>query len=126
MTDLPRSFRRIRLELARTKDHPTGDPQTGYEIVAPLDGDGKLDAAAWKDFKDHCRVRRFRRGDEDLGHLVRHGANWAFHYDLDGDEEDESGYRLGSERFVIGEYMSIHDADDDEMMTYQVVSVEHI
>ncbi|MEZ5801790.1 MAG: hypothetical protein R3D29_16630 [Nitratireductor sp.] len=31
-------------------------------------------------------------------------AKWAFHYDIFGDEDDdETGYRFSSERFVVGE-----------------------
>ena len=39
---------RIRLELARTKDTPEGDPAHGYEFIAPLGADGHIDAEAWK------------------------------------------------------------------------------
>jgi hypothetical protein len=127
--DLPRSFRRVRLELARTPDHPTGDHLLGYEIVAPLDDQGLLDAELWKQHRDHCRVRRFREGEPDeVGHLV-HGSGrsgWAFRYDITGDDADEAGYRLSSEKFVVGEYVSIFDADDEELRAYQVVSVEHL
>jgi len=39
---LPKVFKRIRLELARSKEFPTGSSQHGYEFVAPLDGSGDL------------------------------------------------------------------------------------
>jgi hypothetical protein len=128
--ELPRAFHRIRLELARTAEHPTGDHQLGYELVVPLADDGTIDAALWREYRDHCRVRRFRAGEPDeFGHVVRHGGRgggWAFRYDVDGEGGDEAGYRLSSERFVVGEYISIYDADDETLHAYQVVSAEHL
>jgi hypothetical protein len=125
MTILPRTFRRIRLELAREPAHPGGDRRHGYVFVAPLDGDGRLDAKAWKTYRDECRVVRFRANDEDIGHLIQtNGGDWAFRYDVAGDEEDEAGFRFANERFVVGEYVSIKEAD--AMRTFRVLSVEHI
>jgi hypothetical protein len=121
---LPRSFRKIRLELAREKGHPAGSASHGYIIVAPLDRDRRFDPVAWKEHRDACRVVRFRPGeDDDIGHLVhRPGGSWAFHYDIRGDEDDETGYHFQDERFEIGEYVSIREAD--MIHTYRVVSVE--
>ena len=53
------TFQHIRLELARDADHPHGDSANGYDLVAPLDGDGRLDLAACRAEPDRCRVRRF-------------------------------------------------------------------
>jgi hypothetical protein len=123
---LPRSFRKIRLELAREKGHPAGSAGRGYIIVAPLDQERRFDAAAWKEHRDACRVVRFRSGeDDDIGHLVhRPGGSWAFHYDLHGDENDESGYRFQDECFDVGEYVSVREADATH--TYRVISVESV
>jgi len=49
----------ITLHLARCKEYPEGSPNSGYEIVAPLDATGMLDSAEWKEKRDQCRVRRF-------------------------------------------------------------------
>jgi hypothetical protein len=89
---LPRSFRKIRLELAREKGRPAGSASSGYIIVAPLDQDRRFDPEVWKEYRDACRVVRFRPGeDDDIGHLVhRRGGSWAFHYDIRGDEDDEA------------------------------------
>lgn len=123
MTDKS-GLKKIRLNLARTHDFPNGSNRHGYEFAAPLNADGHIDAAAWKTLRDHCRVRRFWGGEEeDLGHLLhRPGGSWAFHYDIGGDEDDESGYRFGSHAFRPGEYVSIRD-DDGELHTFQVVTV---
>lgn len=117
----------IRLNLARTKDFPDGSARHYYRFTAPLDADGHLDAAAWKTHRDRCRVVRSWAGEEeDIGHLVhRPGGSWGFHYDLGGDEGDESGFKLNSHRFVPGEYVSIRD-DEGELNTFRVVTVDDV
>lgn len=132
MTKLPHGLKRIRLNLARSKEHPGGSARHGYEFVAPLDGTDHIDVAEWKKHREHCRVRRFWEGEPDeIGHLVHRGGKaggqWAFHYDIrdsdDDPEDDEAGYRFGAHAFVPGEYVSIRD-EDGELHTFQVVSVE--
>ncbi len=118
---------KIRLELARTHEHPQGDGGIGYEFTAPLDDTGHIQPELWHKSKDRCRVRRFRRGEEDdIGHLVRRpGGSWAFHYDILSDNEgDESGYRFGDHVFKPGEYVSV--SEDDELQTYRVVRVDEL
>ena len=123
---LPRQFRRIRIELAREPGHPEGSRQHGYTLIAPLDARDRIDLDLWKLHRDACRVVRFRPDEEDeIGHLVRKpNGDWVFHYDVRGNEEDEAGYRLGSEHFIIGEYVSIHE--EGSLHTFQVTSVEHV
>ena len=128
MTTLPHSFKRIRLNLARSKEFPTGSSRHGYEFVAPLDADGHIDVALWRAHRDHCRVRRFWQNEDDEVGLLEHKSGgphgrWVFDYDPEADEDDESGYRFGAHVFRPGEYVSIR-GNDDEMHTYQVVSVE--
>jgi hypothetical protein len=116
---------RIHLELARTRNHPQGTRDIGYDFVAPLDDAGRIDANLWHKAKDKCRVRRFRPNEsDDIGHLVRKpGGSWAFHYDIRSDEEeDEGGYRFADHIFKPGEYVSIRE--DDELLTYRVMRVE--
>jgi hypothetical protein len=126
MTDLKEvtpKFRHVRLLLAREKGHPVGDMEEGYDLLAPLDSDGRLDAAEWKSHQAACRVRRFRPGEEDrIGRLRRKpGGQWYFDY-AQGDSDDEIGFHLDEERFVTGEYVSI--PRDGTMHTYQVARVE--
>ena len=118
-------MKRIRLELARDHDFPSGSPLHGYEFIAPLDDKGKIEAAGWRDNRDKCRVKRFwGRDPDELGHLTRKpGGAWAFHYDIHGDEDDdETGYRFGDHAFVPGEYVSIRE-HDDSLRTFRIVSV---
>ncbi|KZM51642.1 hypothetical protein [Labrenzia sp. OB1] len=126
MGDHP-ALKKIRLNLARTKEFPQGSARHGYEFAAPLDETGHIDAALWKKERDHCRVRRFWGGEEEeIGHLIhRPGGSWAFHYDIDGDDDDEAGYRFGAHAFNPGEYVSIKDEDGD-LHTFQVVTVQPV
>src|SRR5262245_60460611 len=93
---LPSSFHRIRLELARETRHRQGDAATCYSLIAPLDGDGRIDANLWYQYREFCRVVRFRPEEEDdVGHLVRkQGGGFAFRYDIRGDQEEETGYHF--------------------------------
>jgi hypothetical protein len=123
--DFSMTLKKIRLELARDREHPEGSNRHGYEFVGPLDAEGHLDAADWKKHRERCRVKRFwLNEDDEMGHLVRKpGGHWAFHYEGDSDD-DESGYRLGDHKFAVGEYVSIREHDEDVMRTFRVVRVE--
>lgn len=124
LKDLTPKFRHVRLLLARGKDHPAGDREEGYDLLVPLDAEGRLDAAEWKAHQGLCRVRHFRAGEEDrIGRLRRKpGGTWYLDY-VEGDEsDDEIGFRLGEERFVTGEYVSI--GSGAALLTYQVARVE--
>jgi hypothetical protein len=129
MAQLPHVLKRIRLNLARSKQFPNGSSRHGYEFVAPLDGDGHIDVELWRKHRAHCRVRRFWNGERDeIGMLVHksggkeHGR-WVFDYDQAAETDDEAGYRFGAHAFRPGEYVSIRDEDGD-MHTFQVASVE--
>lgn len=123
MNTLPRSFQHVRLVLAREKGAPEGDSHNGYDLVVPLDDENRLDPAEWKEHRALCRVRRFQPGQADMIGLLRRkpGGHWFIDYDAQESDDDEAGYRLGDERFVPGEYVSIHDRE--AMHTYVVVSV---
>ncbi|MBI2713387.1 MAG: hypothetical protein HYX37_02890 [Rhizobiales bacterium] len=129
MTTLPHTLKRIRLNLARSKEFPQGSPRHGYEFVAPLDGNGHIDVALWRAHREHCRVRRFWEGQDDEIGLVVHKpggpehARWVFDYDQTAEDDDESGYRFGTHAFRTGEYVSIRD-EDGEMHTFVVAAVE--
>jgi hypothetical protein len=117
----------IRLNLARTREFPDGSDRHYYRFTAPLDADGRLDPEGWREHRDRCRVVRSWAGEEeDIGHLVhRPGGSWGFHYDIGGDEGDESGFKLATHRFVPGEYVSIRD-EDGEMQTFVVTSTDAV
>lgn len=129
MTNLPHTFKRIRLNLARSKEFPNGSAKHGYEFVAPLDAKGHIDVERWKAERAHCRVRRFWEGEDDQVGFVVHKAGgpeharWVFDYDQTAEDDDESGYRFGTHAFRTGEFVSVRD-EDGEMHTFVVASVE--
>jgi hypothetical protein len=126
---LPHAFKRIRLNLARSKEFPAGSTRHGYEFVAPLDDQGRIDPHLWQQHRDHCRVRRFWDGEDDqIGGLVhkpggKEHARWIFDYNVKRADDDESGYRFGAHAFIAGEYVSITDAEG-EIHTFRVASVQ--
>jgi hypothetical protein len=121
--DLTPNFRHVKLLLARAEGHPQGEPGEGYDLLVPLDDNGRLDADTWRKHQSACRVRRFtREGDARIGRLRRKpGGQWYFDYEA-GESDDEIGFRLGDERFMTGEYVSVGRAHT--MRTYQVARVE--
>jgi len=121
-------FKRIRLNLARSKDHPEGSKSCGYELIAPLDLHGMVDIEAWKKRRHLCSVRRFWDHEEDkIGRLVHksggaNGATWIFDYNEDRLDDDEAGYRFDTHRFAPGEYVTLRDQEGSH--TFGVASVE--
>lgn len=107
------TLKQVRLELARDHDHPNGSREHGYDLIAPLDEQGHLDAAEWKKNRDRCRVRRFWAGEpNEIGHLVhRPGGTWAFDYNPKSKSDDKSGFKFDKHRFVPGEYVSLTEHD---------------
>ena len=125
MTDLPPEFQQIHLELARERDHPQGSRRIGYDLVAPLDAEKRISAELWRRHRDDCRVRRFTEGqDAAHGRLARRpGGSWYFDFDPARAADDQQGFRIGEEHFVLGEYVSVAD-EHGAMRTYRVVFVE--
>lgn len=122
------AFRKIKLDEAPAKGAPSGPPVGGYEFFAPLDEEGRIHLETWKKERARCFVHRLERGAiVERGLLVHRpggagGATWAFDYDPDGTEDDETGYRFGAHAFTPGEYVSVRD-DEGVMRTYRVSSV---
>lgn len=116
----------IRLELAREAAHPGGASDEGYDIVAPLDTDGRLDGKALGTRPDGGHVRRFSHNETVSAGRLRHGPGGRWLLDMDeGDAEDAIGFRFGDERFVTGEYVSL-GLPSGEQHTYVVTSVVEV
>ena len=118
------TLRRIRLELARSAEHPEGSARHGYAFVAPLTDDGLLDPEGWKESRADCTVRRFWPGEDDEhGHLVHHrGHTWAFRYAGTDERDEEPIFAFDRHRFVAGEYVSITEHDGVQR-TFRVAEV---
>jgi hypothetical protein len=119
-------FHHIRLELAREADHPAGDPTEGYDIVAPLDAEGRLDGDALRAEPGRDHVRRFSGSQTAGTGRLRHGPGGRWTLDLEGSEEEDAlGFRFGDERFVAGEYVSLTLPSGDQH-TYVVARVAEV
>ena len=120
---------RVVMRLGRNPDagFPDGDDHYGYVVVAPLDKEGKLDIELWRANKKACTVNRFSpdRADDADGWLTHRGSHWYFHYDEDDEGPDEPVHRLGDHRLRTGEYLTIHEADGDDL-TYKITEARPI
>lgn len=117
------TLKRIRLELARTKDFPDGSHEHGYEFTAPLKADGHLDPEGWKELAQVCSVHRFWGKDApETGILLRTRKGvWVFSYEI-GEDDDEPIFRFDRHAFVEGEYVSVTE-HDGVTRPFKVVSV---
>ena len=116
----------VRLELARSKEHPNGSARHGYEFVAPLDAGGHLSSEEWKKNKAKCTVRRFTAGtDDETGLLIDVGRGWHFDYDAHDTDDDEPLFKLDRHTISQGEYLSITE-HDGVMRTFKIVSVRAV
>jgi len=125
----PSSLRKVKLNAARSKLFPDGSIRHGYDFVAPLTPDGRIDLVSWKAHRGECFVHRFW-GDEPAERgLLAHraggpgGSTWVFELGTGSKlDEEETGFRFGDHVFRAGEYVSIREEDGD-LVTFRVVSV---
>ena len=116
---------RIVMRLARNPgtEFAGGDDHRGYTLVAPLDGQGKLDAEAFARDAAACTVHRFAPEEDAVdGVLGRRASQWFFNYGEEDDLADEPVYRLGDHVFAVGEYVTITD-EDGRPLTYKVTDL---
>ena len=129
MTRLPHVLKRIRLNLARSKEFPDGLGRHGYEFVAPLDADGHIDPSCGGNIASIAACagsgRRRRRDRPPRAQAGRRGA-CALGVRLRRDRRRTTtrpAIASATTPSRTGEYVSIRD-EDGEMHTFQVVSVE--
>jgi hypothetical protein len=120
---------RVVMRLARNPDagFPDGDDHHGYVITAPLDRAGRLDPTLWRERKKDCTVVRFKPGEahDADGWLTHRGEHWYLHYDENDEGPDEPVYRLGDHRLRLGDYLTIHEADGDDL-TYKITEARPV
>ena len=123
------SLTRVVMRLGRNPDagFPDGDNDQGYVVVAPLDKDGRLDLDLWRANKADCTVDRFSPAPAEKadGWLTHRGSHWFFHYDEEGEGPDEPVYRLGDHTLRLGDYLTIHEADGDDL-TYKITETTSV
>jgi len=116
------TWTRIRLEVARSHDFPTGSTRHGYEMVLPLLADGRIDEKALKATPEPATVHRFWEGEGDAVGQVKHQrGRWIIVYDPGG-PEDEPLHRFAEHRFRVGEYVSVREGAHAEH-AFKVVDV---
>ena len=111
----------IRLELAGTRDFPTGSVGRAYLIHVPLNGNGRIDEAALARNPHRATVRRYWSTDPDeRGYVVRADGGWALR--CDGKPERllsiGDGLAPGSEVAVTG--------PDGQSLPFRVSSVRRL
>jgi len=121
-------LKKVTLNAARSKEFPDGSIRHGYELLAPLTPEGRIDVEAWKSRRGECFVHRFWGDEPQLSGLLVHrpggrgGSTWTFEYGRGIDlTDDEDGYRLGDHIFKVGEYVSVRE--EGQLRPFRVVSV---
>jgi len=116
------SWKRVRLELARSHDFPEGSTRHGYEMVLPLASDDRVDEKALAAAPQIATVHRFWEGEGDaVGQIERVGGQWRISYST-GHVDDEPLHRFSAHRFRQGEYVSVRTAEGHEH-AFKVVAV---
>ncbi len=117
---------RIRIELARSHESPAGSSRHGYILTLPLDDEARFDLAAFERIPEISTVHRFWEGEGDeIGQLMRIGADrWAFSYRI-GTVDDEAIPRLAEHVFRPGEYISVREPDG-RMLPFRVVELRPV
>ena len=122
------TLRKVTLHAARSKEFPDGSIRHGYDFVAPLTEDGRIDLDAWKAHRGECFAHRFWAGEPTMqGRLVHRagglgGSTWAFEWKKGARDEEEEGFRFGDHAFKVGEYVSVREAEG-QLLTFRVVNV---
>ena len=123
-------LRKVTLHAARSKAFPDGSIRHGYDFVAPLTEEARIDVEAWKEHRSECFAHRFWADEPAMRGLLVHraggrgGSTWAFEWKTPraaANDEDE-GFRFGDHLFKVGEYVSIREAEGD-LVTFRVASV---
>ncbi len=123
-------LRKVTLYAARSKEFPDGSMRHGYDFVAPLTEEGRIDVGTWKEHRGECFAHRFWAGEPAMQGLIVHraggrgGSTWAFEWKgpraAAFDEDD--GFRFADHAFRVGEYVSVREAEG-ELLTFRVASI---
>jgi hypothetical protein len=123
------TLRKVTLHAARSKEFPEGSIRHGYDFVAPLREDGRIDLGAWKAHRGECFAHRFWAGEPTMQGLLVHragglgGSTWAFEWKSPrAADQEEEGFRFADHAFQVGEYVSVREPDGG-LLTFRVVSV---
>jgi hypothetical protein len=124
------TLRKVTLHAARSKEFPDGSIRHGYDFVAPLTEEGRIDLDAWKEHRGECFAHRFWAGEPTMQGVLVHraggrgGSTWAFEWKTPraATSDEDEGFRFGDHAFKVGEYVSVGEAEG-ELLTFRVTSV---
>jgi hypothetical protein len=110
----------IRLELARTRDFPSGSVSRGFLIRVPLTKNGSIDEATLAGAPQKATVRRFWSTEPDeSGRMVRVDGHWALRCNGKPDR------LLSTHSLGLGEEVAIIDSDGAPLR-FRVASVRQL
>jgi len=102
------NWKRIRLELTRTADFPTGSVSRGYLLRLPLDDTDRIDPLAVADKPHLATVQRYWSSEPDeVGGLVHTEDGWALRCNGNPDRM----LQVGNKPILLGQQLSVTDAD---------------
>lgn len=109
------TWKTIRLELARTPKFPQGSAAHAYVRRLPIDDNGMIERGEMKHPTESPVVRRLWPNEQDrAGVVINQRAGWAFSYEA-GDAEDEGIFHLEHHPIILGEYLTITEADGQRL-----------
>ncbi|MBV8107970.1 MAG: hypothetical protein JO223_25795 [Hyphomicrobiales bacterium] len=125
------ALRKVTLNAARSREFPEGSIRHGYDFIAPLTPEGRIDLEAWKAHRGECFAHRFWAGEPTMQGLLVHragglgGSTWTLEWmgaRGSGAVDEDEGYRFADHLFKVGEYVSVREPEG-AMLTFRVVSV---
>ena len=112
-------WKKIRLELARTRDFPAGSVSRGFLISLPLDRDGHIDDEALSIKPHRATVRRYWSNEaEESGNVIPLAGGWALRCNGGPDRM----LLLGGHSIRLGEQVSVLDGDG-AVLPFTVASI---
>ena len=106
------NWKTIRLELAGTREFPTGSVSRAFLLRLPLHEDGSIDESEFVNNPSRATVRRFWPSEPDRsGAIVRANGALAFRYGSD----DLRTCLFPSQRIRLGEEVVVKSSDGREL-----------
>ena len=108
------NWQTIRLELASTREFPTGSAGRAFLLRLPLLDDGSIDEEEVARRPSRATVRRFWASEPDSsGHIVRCPGGWECRCGLPGHEQP--AYRLSSQLLRLGGEVKMMDPNGRQL-----------
>lgn len=112
-------WKKIRLELARTKGFPTGSVSRGYLVQLPLDGEGRVDKNEFASRPRLATVRRYWSTEPDeSGTLMPGDDRWIMRCSGSGDR----ALLLEGRPIQLGEQLSVLEPDGG-ILPFRIASI---